>query len=62
MTQQQERPSETSPATAVQRCALCGYEPDGDTDSSELFRALGAEPLVVLVCSDRDGCVTRYGR
>jgi hypothetical protein len=60
--------AESSPADSTRldphalRCALCGYQPDGSTADSGLLRALGVEPLVVMVCADQDACVTRFAQ
>lgn len=40
-------------------CALCGFAP-GAANADQL-RNLGAEPVTLTVCADREACVTRYG-
>ncbi len=47
-----------SEATAgVERCALCGWSPQ---DGPGRLRRLGAEPVAITVCQDRDDCVRRF--
>jgi len=40
------------------RCALCGMTPP-HADNGGL-RQLGTAPVVITVCADADGCVTRW--
>jgi hypothetical protein len=39
-------------------CALCGFTPESSGDQQ--LRLLGAQPVVITVCSDGAACVTRY--
>lgn len=40
------------------RCALCGMSPPQPQNG--MLRQLGRAPVVIMVCSDADGCVTRW--
>lgn len=39
------------------RCALCGWSPQ---DGAGRLRRLGADPVAITVCQDRDDCVRRF--
>jgi hypothetical protein len=51
-------PTTTDANTLDSRCALCGMTPAPNEDGA--LRELGAAPVVITVCADADGCVTRW--